>query len=415
MPKPVPIPIVVVAEPAHAVLSPSASSRWIPCPGSVSAQQAVGPDTSNEYSILGTAAHALLEISLRLGSHPLDFVGATLIPAHPEVTEEMAEAVNVACEYIEDYLDAHGHDKVELHIERRVAIGPMIDVAPEFCNGTSDVQLVHKDKSRLVTIDYKHGSGLKVGAQDNPQLMLYSAGGRLAEGGDKFKQYCNVIIQPRAGKRISVDEWTYNDSKLTRWLRETVAPSARAALLPNAPRNAGTHCRWCRAAPVCRTYRQKAIAIATTEFSPLDEEGEPVNDPRDIPLSEYPRILHEAEVLQNWINQVKGHALHVLESGGKIEGWRLGWSKRRREWDNTEAAIEWVESQGVELDDYMPRELLSPAGMTKLLKHLKKYPRKARGSKEEPANPLDAFIRYSIPKPALKPADSDEFDELDDE
>src|SRR5688572_26515529 len=109
MPKPVPVPVVVVApEPAHAVLSPSASSRWIACPGSVSAQAAVGPDTSNEFSILGTAAHALFEISLRLDVPPIEFLGATLLPNHPPVTEDMAEAVNVGWEYVNDYLDEHG-------------------------------------------------------------------------------------------------------------------------------------------------------------------------------------------------------------------------------------------------------------------------------------------------------------------
>lgn len=397
-------------EPAHAALSPSSSDRWIQCPGSVQAQEGIQDRGDNEFSLLGTAAHALLEMSLRLGVEPSKLMDATIEPGHPKVDEDMVDAVNVAYDFVEEYLDHHGHDNVTLHIERRVAIGPAINVPPEACNGTADIQLVHHDGSALTTVDYKHGSGVKVFAERNPQLLLYSAGGRHEEG-RPFKKYRQIIIQPRAGKRSSVDEWEIRDGALSKWLREEVAPSARAALLPNPPRNAGTHCRWCKAAPVCRTYRNKVVAVAGTEFDSV----EPL-DPETIPLSEYPRILAEAKVLENWIRAVRGHALRVLEQGGTIPGFKLGWGRRVREWDNLDGLTDWLKKHNVKQDDYMPRTLLSPNEMTKLIRHHKLMPKKARGSDEKPVNPIDAFVKYSIPKPAIQPVEGGgEFDEVGDD
>jgi hypothetical protein len=46
----------------HAVLSPSASDRWLSCPASVRLSQRVPKAPSSAYAEEGTTAHSLLEI-----------------------------------------------------------------------------------------------------------------------------------------------------------------------------------------------------------------------------------------------------------------------------------------------------------------------------------------------------------------
>ena len=79
----------------HAVLSPSASHRWLACPGSIEANRDK-PYEENKYAIEGTTAHALLEASLILGVSPEYFLGMMPETGLFTVTEEMAYAVGYA-------------------------------------------------------------------------------------------------------------------------------------------------------------------------------------------------------------------------------------------------------------------------------------------------------------------------------
>ena len=49
----------------HARLSPSASHRWINCPGSVHLAEQCPPQGGSTYTAEGTEAHALAELKLR--------------------------------------------------------------------------------------------------------------------------------------------------------------------------------------------------------------------------------------------------------------------------------------------------------------------------------------------------------------
>jgi hypothetical protein len=408
---------------AHAKLAPSSADRWIACPGSVQAQVEVfdpSLDDSNPDSRLGTAAHALLEACLITGCEPESLVGCYLAGKdHPPVSEDMCDWVQVALDYIQEYIDTYGDENLWVLPETRVFIGPQINITgdsdeeqardAELCNGTADTIIAHRDMSMCVAIDYKNGVG-KVSAKENSQTMLYMAGARQLFG--KFKKYRSVIIQPRAGKRNPVDEWEFTDSMLRRWLQDKVRPSARAALLPNAPRVAGAHCQWCKASPRCRTRKDKVMAVARVEFSAIEEP-----DPELLSTEEFLEVLNNLQFLENYIHSVKGHALKMVERDPRaLPGWKLGWSKRMRQWDNELAVIEYCEEQGVEQEDYAPRKLLSPAQLTTLFRRRTKGPRRKRGELPPP-NPLDAFISYTIPTAKLVPEDgkaADDFDEIED-
>lgn len=399
----------------HALLSPSASSRWIPCPGSVLAEAQVKQenpeaDSANEWSKLGTVAHRLLELCMRTGIEPDHWLDEYLIEEHPRVSEEMVNAVQVALDYVAEYVATYGRKKLRIRVEERVHIGEWIGVEDDHCNGTPDLTIEHLDGSMLVVIDYKHGMG-KVHAKENTQTMLYAIGSARLSTKQKFKKYRMVIVQPRAGKRRSVDEWDISHSRLMNWAKNEVTPSARLALMKNAPRTAGSHCLWCKASARCRTNKRRALAVAQAEFEPLPDDP----DPELIKIEEYPRILRDAEILENWIRAVRGEALKHLLHGGTIEGFKVGWGSRRREWDDMTGVIKWCKKHKLTEDDFSPRVLLSPAQLTKLVKK-KVLPKRKRGDTEEQPNPLDAFITYSVPKPRVLPVEApDEFEAIDEE
>ena len=409
------IPIVEYAE--HAKLSPSSAHRWLACPGSIQAQAEVfdpSLDDSNKDSRLGTAAHALLEACLLTGSEPKEFIGSYLAGKdHPVVDEDMCDWVQIALDYVEEYVDTYGAENLWVLPETRVLIGPQIDITSdpakdaELCNGTSDVIIAHRDMSMCLSIDYKNGVN-KVAAQENPQTMLYMAGAREQYG--KFKKYRSVIIQPRAGKRSPVDEWEFSDATLRKFLQVTVRPSARAALLPNAPRTAGDHCRYCKASPRCRTRKDKVMAVAGVEFDAIEEA-----DPELLSTDEFLEVLNHTKFIEDYIHSVRGHALKMVERDPRaLPGWVLGWTKRMREWDDEMAVIGYCKKNKLSEDDYRPRSLLSPAQLAKLIKRRRPPPRRKRGEPEA-TNPLDAFVRYSIPSAKLVHADEkaeNEFDEI---
>lgn len=253
----------------HALLSPSASHRWLVCPGSVEANRNK-PHTTNVYAQLGTSAHGLLEMCLRLGSNPYEFEGKTLEAGHDAVTPEMCDAVAYAIEYVHNYREKH--PKAKLLIEHRVDYGQSIGAAvvtpglpdASFAFGTSDI-ILDNWPVEAVAVDYKHGTGNPVSVKDNSQLLLYLVGQRQARG--KYQRYRSVIVQPRLPRRKPVQEApAITDQQLMTWVRKVVMPVVPIALSPDAPRVAGKHCRYCEAEKTCPEKYKIKQASASKDF-----------------------------------------------------------------------------------------------------------------------------------------------------
>lgn len=379
------------------------------CPGSIGAQASiVEADDSSQASREGTVAHSLLQTCVMLEADPQKFLGQFLDgPTMPEVAQHMIDGVLVALDYIEEYLDHYGRENVELLTERRVYIGGLIGIDDTLCNGTADIQLRHKNHSLLTVIDYKHGVRA-VDAKDNPQLMLYTAGAA-REATSKYKQYKNVVIQPRAPRKRPIEEHEFRQGQLTIFLQK-VSRAAEAALLPNAPRVAGPHCTFCKARSNCQTFRRRAVQVASSDFDMIP-------DPEEIPEEKVEEILREASLLKTWITAVEARALGMAKVGYQFDDYQLGWGVRKRIWQDTEAVREFCMVRNkIPEDEFAPRKLLTPSKLEVLLRALKIFPRKQRGQ-PPPESPVAQFVGYTIPKPALKPrkiatAEND-FDEVD--
>jgi hypothetical protein len=339
---------------AHSKFGASGAKRWLACPGSVALSLKAPPQKESSYAKEGTEAHACLEIFLRnnRGDVLSDQLARMCRGKYPD---EMIEHVKTAFYEIRARkLDA---PKAEFLCETRVELG----FIEEGMFGTVDAAIV-EEFGRLTVIDFKYGAGILVDPADNPQLIYYALG--LAHKFDyNFKDVALVIIQPRAEQ----------DGRTTRQaimsIEELMAWSAvfkggvEACKKPEPEFSAGSHCRFCPATPICPEISKKALRQAQIDFAPIEEKLK-LPEPEIIPVPYLSQTLKACDLIEKWIEGVRHHAFHVLETGQMIDGFKLVQKRAARKWINIAKAER-------EAEDFFGRiafrtSLLSPAQLEKV-------------------------------------------------
>lgn len=244
----------------HSKLSPSSSHRWLVCPGSVAANANKGHESS-VYALEGTSAHGLLELCLRLGEDPAEYIGQVLEKGHMPIDEDMADGIGYALDYVRAY--EANNPKARVLPEHQIEYGETIGCENDEAFGTSDV-IIDNYPHELVALDYKHGVGIPVAVKDNSQLRMYLLGKRQERG--SYRRYRKVVVQPRLPKRKPVQEFTLTDKDLMAWTQKVVIPVVPVALGKNAPRVAGKHCRYCAADGNCDAQYRLVMEAARKEF-----------------------------------------------------------------------------------------------------------------------------------------------------
>src|SRR5688572_4731642 len=92
---------------AHAKLAPSASHRWINCPGSIRMSAGEG-SSETEYAAEGTCAHEIAAECLRFGRDALDYEGTEHKVGKFEfvVDEEMIEGVQLYVDHVRSLIES---------------------------------------------------------------------------------------------------------------------------------------------------------------------------------------------------------------------------------------------------------------------------------------------------------------------
>jgi hypothetical protein len=372
---------------------------WMNCPGSVRLCAGI-PNTPSKYTSLGTAAHELGERCLLDGTNAHDHLGEKITAdgkPHP-VDVDMADAVQVYIEEIRgDIIQALDLDlsvldgkSVLAALEKSAMVfGVEARFHLEWLHpdlfGTNDANFgVPLDVLRVY--DYKHGQGVAVEVEDNPQLKYYALGALGPDNEHMYEEVELVIVQPRCRHGHPVQRWRISVTELYEWARGDLLSAARATEDPNAPLIPGAkQCRWCRAEGSCPEVARMHMHTVAAAFGTPDKP-EPVCDPvpPDLLTDKQLGQLNELfPAIESWIRSCKGEIEARLLRGADMNqiNAKLVQKKAHRQWANEQDAQRLLSARYG--NDVLSVALKSPAQVEKVVKALTQGKTNAPKRKEE--------------------------------
>jgi hypothetical protein len=339
----------------HAKLSASGAERWLNCPGSVAAEVGL-PDKGSAFADEGSAAHELAEMVLtRKIRYASDWFGLSL-PDHNAIVAD-----EVMCSYVQEYIDFVESLPGELFPEIRVDFSHIV---PDGF-GTSDVVILDLPNRTLRIVDLKYGKGIKVDAENNPQLKLYALGA-LEHFAFMFdiSEIDKVFVAIHQPRLQHISEYTYQTHELVEW-GEWCSHMAREALKPDARRVPGEkQCQWCKAKATCPALREYTESVLRMGFDDLSVNDGEIVVPK-LSKEWLRKIMDAAPLIRNWLDSVEDHIREQLETGETFPGYKMVEGRSNRDWvDYDRAEKELIARIG---DKAHTRKLISPAQAEKVI------------------------------------------------
>lgn len=333
-----------MAHETHALLSASSSHRWLNCPPSVRLSEGI-PDQGSDYAREGTDAHSLCEHKLKklLGMETED-------PTENlnYFNGEMEECAENYASYILELMEKAKEtcaDPVVL-VEQRVDFSRFVKDG----FGTADCVIIADGTMNV--IDYKHGKGVEVSAEHNPQMMLYAIGAlEIFDGIYDISEIQMTIFQPRIGN-VSVSIMTKD--ALIDWANGELTEKAKLAYEGGGEYACGGWCRFCKAKAVCRKRAEENLRMAQYDFAPADTLDE----------TEIAAVLDRADELAAWVTDVKEYALSQALQGVHYPGYKVVEGRSARKYTNENAVAQIVSGAGY---DPYTHKILGLTEMQKLL------------------------------------------------
>lgn len=328
----------------HAVLSASSANRWLHCPPSVRLSEGY-MDKASVFAMEGTSAHELCEYKLRsaLGmeaenpTENLDFYNT-----------EMEECAEGYATYILELVEkAKGtcSDPVVM-VEQRVDFSRYV---PEGF-GTADCIIIADETLNIV--DYKHGKGVEVSAENNPQMKLYALGAlELFDCLYDISKVQMTIFQPRLS---NVSVFVMNKADLLNWANDELTAKAELAFEGKGELCCGEWCKFCKAKSNCKERARVNMEMAQYEFrkSSLLTDEEVVD------------ILSKVDELTSWASDVKNFALEQAVRGKQWPGWKVVEGRSNRKYTDEGAVAQVVKNAGYNPYD---EKIMGITNMTKML------------------------------------------------
>ena len=354
----------------HAVLSASSANRWLHCPPSVRLSEGY-MDKASVFAMEGTSAHELCEYKLRsaLGmeaenpTENLDFYNTEM--------EECAEDYATYILGLVEKAKENCSDPVVM-VEQRVDFSRYV---PEGF-GTADCIIIADDILNIV--DYKHGKGVEVSAEDNPQIKLYALGAlELFDCLYDISKVQMTIFQPRLS---NVSVFVMDKADLLNWANDELTAKAELAFEGKGELCCGEWCKFCKAKSNCKERARVNMEMAQYEFrksSLLTDE-------------EVVKILSRIDELTSWASDVKNFALEQAVRGKQWPGWKVVEGRSNRKYTDEGAVAQVVKNAGYNPYD---EKIMGITNMTKML------------GKEKFNELLGDFVERPQGKPTLVPED----------
>ena len=355
------------------IVGGSTAKRVIGCPGSVALCAKMPPKPSSKYADEGTLLHNVMDLILTTGQTPESFVGMEYEGI--KLTEDL---INEKVYPALAALDAVDPNKeMEYATETRVGFG---DLLPGVFGSTD---LLGRIGNRAFILDWKFGSGVPVDAEDNPQLMFYAAAAMRTPEVQWVFDDCDeiecIIVQPPSVKR-----WV-TDKKRIKAFEQELLMAVKIAQLPDAPINTGDHCRWCAAKPTCPKMTGAVDRAVNAQLDILN-------------VAQISNYLKQADMLEQWITDLRALAHQVLEAGKPVPGYKLVAKRAIRQWGDEDQALVAMMNEGIPEEELTTVKVISPAQAEKVLK---------KHGKQLPANQVVAvssgstLAEESDPRPAV--------------
>ncbi len=328
----------------HALLSASSSHRWLNCPPSARLCENYD-DKGSDFAAEGTDAHTLCEYKLKK---------ALGIPAKNPTdnlswySAEMEDCANGYAAFVTELVE----DAKKSCPDPVVLIEQRLDYSKYVAEGFGTGDCVIIADGTLHIVDYKHGRGVLVEADENPQMKLYALGAlELFDCIYDISTVSMTIYQPR---RSNVSTFTVPKEELYNWADNVLIPVAELAFEGGGEYRCGEWCQFCKAKADCRKRAEANLELAKYEFRqpPLltDEEVE--------------EILGKLDGLTSWANDIRDYALRAAISGKKWTGFKLVEGRSNRRYTDENAVIAAVQNAG--FDPY-EHKILGVTAMTSLL------------------------------------------------
>lgn len=352
----------------HALLSASSSHRWISCPPSARLC-AEYEDKGSDYAKQGTDAHTLCEYKLKT---LLGMKCENPIKNLSFYDEEMEECADGYAGYVIEELTKAKEKCTDptLLIEQKLDYSKYVEEG----FGTGDCVIVAD--GTVSVIDYKHGLGVLVSAEDNPQMMCYALGAvELFDGIYDIDTVKMAIYQPR---RENISTYSVSKAELIKWAEEILVPTAKLAFAGEGDFKVGEHCRFCKVKAKCRKRMEYNMELARYDFEM----------PATLSDEEIAVILSKVDELSSWAENVKEYALQQALSGTTYKGFKVVEGRSSRKYTDEDEVVKAVSNEG--FDPY-EKKVAGISAMQKIL------------GKKKFEEILGGFVYKTQGKPTLVP------------
>jgi hypothetical protein len=295
-----------------------------------------------------------------------------LTPKLSRFNDEMDECANGYASYVLEQVNEASRtcSDPKVLIEQRVDFSRWV---PEGF-GTADCVIIADGTLRVV--DYKHGLGVLVEAEMNPQMMFYALGAmELFDALYDIRKVSMTIYQPR---RENISTFEISREELLAWADKILKPAAKLAFEGKGEFRCGEWCGFCKAKHRCRARAEENLLMARHEFKL----------PALLDDIEIEVILSKVDELTSWDSDVKNYALQSALGGKTWTGWKLVEGRANRRYTDENEVIRAVCEAGF---DPFEKKVLGITAMQKLL------------GKTKFEKLLSAYIEKPQGKPTLVP------------
>lgn len=339
----------------HALLSASGASRWLNCTPSARLEEKFDESAPSVFAAEGTLAHEFGDINLRF--HNGEVNKRTLNKElkrlrkdklyTDEMEEQVAKYVTIC---IESFNVAKQFDPGAIMlIEERFDFSHLVEGG----FGTGDFTIIGGNK--LLIIDLKYGKGIRVEADDNPQLKLYASGAlRALELSYDIQTVKMAIVQPRLD-HTSTFEMSVED--LIEWGETIVKPKALIAYKGEGEQKPGDWCKWCKVKAMCSALAEENMKLAKYEFQ----------DPQLLADDQLLDIYKQQPMLVDWANAVAKHLLTEALNGKKWDGYKVVEGRSNRKWLDENRVITLLDKNEFECTAYLTTKLNGIGKVEKLV------------------------------------------------